>query len=164
MAEVRQERVSSLGILVGILVTLVVLYGYLPVLVRLPEAWPPAFIERRTQRKQVFERVQAAGGWQSLQQDCAALIAQNRGAYFHWGRGNTNPLPSSIAALKPREVRFVDGQPEVVHIKVFGYRSTDGHQPPYFGLQVVSGTGAESYRPKDMRFENITNNVYVVYQ
>ncbi len=152
-----------MGILYGILVALLLLYLLFPILIRLLSAWPPAFIERRAQRHQVFERVQAAGGWQSLQQDCATLIAQNRGTYFFWLSGNTNPLPSSIAALKPREVRFGGGQPEVIHIKVFGRRSTDGHQPPYFGLQLVSGAGADSYSPKDMRFEVVTNNVYVVY-
>ena len=163
MAEEQQKSKSKLGCLLASVVVLALLYFQLPTLVALVNAWPPAFIERRTQRQQVFDRVQSAGGWQSLQQDCAALITQNRGAYFVWFRGHTNPLPSSIAALKPREVRFSDGQPEVVHIKVFGFRSTDGHQPPYFGLQVVSGTGADSYRPKDMRFEIVTTNIYAVY-
>src|SRR4051812_19297269 len=38
-----------------------------------PEAWPPAFVERRGQRQKVLERVQSAGGWASLQKDCDRL-------------------------------------------------------------------------------------------
>jgi hypothetical protein len=164
MAETRQDRWSALRILLGILAALFLLVQCFPVLLHLLAAWPPDFIERRTQRQQVFERIQSSGGWQSLQADCVSLIAQNRGTNFFWSRPQTNLLPASIAALNPREVRFIDSRPEVVHIKVFGYRNTDGHQQPYFGLQVVSGAGADSYRPKDMAFEIITNNIYAVYE
>ncbi len=163
MAQDREESQSKLGCLLAFVIVLALLYSQLPTLIALVNAWPPAFIERRTQRQQVFERAQAAGGWQSLQKDCAALIAENRGTGFSWLRAQTNLLPASIAALNPTEVRFTDVQPEVVHIKVFGYRSTDGHQPPYFGLEVVSGTGAGAYKPRHMRFEIVTTNIYAVY-
>jgi hypothetical protein len=161
MAEEQQKPQSRFGCLVVFIVVL--LYFQFPTIIALVNAWPPAFIERRTQREQVLERIQSAGGWQALQRDCATIVEQNRGTYFVWFRGHTNALPPSIAALKPREVRFSDSQPEIVEIKVFGYRSTDGHQPPYFGLRVVSGAGADSYKPKDMRYEFVTNNIYEIY-
>jgi hypothetical protein len=162
--ERKQKPQSRLGCLVVFVALLVLLYLELPTIIALVNAWPPAFIERRTQREQVLERIQSAGGWQALQRDSTAIVEQNRGTHFVWFRGSTNPLPPSVAALKPREVRFFDGQPEVVEIKVFGYRSTDGHQPPYFGLRVISGAGADSYKPKDMRYELVTNNIYEIYR
>ena len=163
MANTHQERRSGLSPLVWIAVAALVLFVSFPTLVRLSMAWPPAFLERRTQRGQVLERVKAAGGWAALQRDCTTLIDQHRDTDFYWVFTHTNALPTAIAALKPREVRLNGGEPWIVHIKVFGFRSTDGHQPQYFGLQVVSGNGADSYKPKDMRCEFVTNYIYEVY-
>jgi hypothetical protein len=165
MPEEQQKPQSRFGCLVIFIVVLVLLFFQLPTIIALVNAWPPAFIERRTQREQVLERIQSAGGWQVLRRDCATIVEQNRDTYFVWFRGHTNALPPSIATLKPREVRYYHdaGMPEIVDIKVFGYRSTDGHQPPYFGLRVVSGAGADTYQPKDMRFELVTNSIYEIY-
>jgi len=165
MADTQPEHRNGLSPLLWIIIALFALFLCFPTLFRLSEAWPPAFLERRTQREQVLERVQSSGGWLTLQHDCAMLVEQYKATNFIWFRVRTNynELPAAIAALKPREVRFYGVEPPVVHIKVFGFRSTDGHQPPYFGLEVVSGSGADSYKPKDMRYELVTNNIYEVY-
>ena len=145
--------------------------------------WPPPAVERRTQRAEVVERVQSAGGWAVLQKDCDMLAEHHRDSSFYWHRGDTNALPPSIAALKPWEVRFEsptnlrdfkdEPQISVVHIKVFGIHSTGGHSTPYFGLEVVCATNAESYRPQPSRggvsgnhyhsYNRVTDTIYEVY-
>jgi len=125
-----------------------------------PAVWPPDWMERRAQRAKVEERVQSAGGWAALQKDCGALVVTNQDEEFSWQFGQTNALPPAITALKPWEVRFdppnVMGnfkdnpQAAVVHIRIFGMHSTGARSTPYFGLEVVSGTNAESYRPSTM--------------
>src|SRR6185503_7194947 len=69
-------------------------------------SWPPAWMDRRNQRKRVLERIQSAGGWAALQRDCDNLMEQYRESVFVWSWGSTNPLPPAIAALKPQELRF----------------------------------------------------------
>lgn len=147
-----------------------------------PNWWPPASIERRGQRQKVVERVVAAGGWTALQKECDALVEQYRDSAFVWYRGNTNALPPTIAALKPWSVIFYsptmmrgskdEPQVPVIRIKIFGLHSTGGHSTPYFGLEVVSGTGAETYSPKPKRvasgnrywrYTQVTDRIYEVY-
>lgn len=53
-------------------------------------------------------------------------------------------------------------------MKVFGYGSTDGHQQPYFALEIVSGPGAAGYKPAKSEYmrltcELLTNNIYEVH-
>jgi hypothetical protein len=67
---------------------------------------------------------------------------------------------------------FMD-QVAVVRIKVFGMHSTGGHSTPYFGLEVMSGPDAESYRPRPSRggvsgngyrsFSAVTDRIYEIY-
>ena len=157
-----------------------VLYFILPSLLM---SWPPDWLERRTQRQKVIERVQAAGGWAALQKECDALVEQYRDTAFMWHRGETNALPPALAALKPWEVRFYsptvlrdfkdEPQVAVVRIKIFGMHSTGGHSTPYFGLEIVSGAGAESYRPRPSRggvsgngyrsYTTVTDRIYEIY-
>lgn len=148
-----------------------------------PAMWPPKSIEHREQRAKLVERIEAAGGWTALQRDCDTLAAQYRNSAFVWYRGNTNALPPTIAALKPWSVIFYsptvlrdykdESQIPIVHIKVFGLHSTGGHSIPYFGLEVVCATNAESYHPQPARvgvtgnhydnYTRVTGTIYEVY-
>lgn len=148
-----------------------------------PMWWPPPAIERREQRQKVLERVKSAGGWGAIQRDCDALVAQHRDGAFLWDRNVTNALPPALAALKPWDVRFYsptvlrglkdEPQVAVVHIKIFGMHSTGGHSRPYFGLEVVSGPGAETYKPgsspggasgnRHRSYSPVTDRIYEVY-
>ncbi|MCW5553239.1 MAG: hypothetical protein KIS67_13905 [Verrucomicrobiae bacterium] len=148
-----------------------------------PMWWPPPSVERRGQRQKVLERVEAAGGWAAIQKDCDALVEQYRDSAFAWHRYQTNALPPALAALNPWEVRFYsptvlrdfkdEPQVAVVRIKIFGMHSTGGHSTPYFGLEVVSGAGAETYRPSPSRggvsgngyrsYSRVTDRIYEIY-
>ncbi len=149
-----------------------------------PTWWPPPSVERRGQRQKVVERVDSAGGWAAIQKDCDALVAQHQVDGFYWhDRFDTNALPPALAALKPWEVRFYsptvlkdfkdEPRVAVVRIKIFGLHSTGGHSTPYFGLEVVSGAGAETYRPRPSRggvsgnayrsYSPVTDRIYEIY-
>ena len=176
MSDLPQPARSRFVPVLAIAAGLFVLLWYFVVVLRVPDAWPPASLERRAQRKHVLERIHSAGGWPALQHDCDALSQQHGDAYYFWTPRSTNALPPAISALKPKEVRagWIEhpGEPtelRLVHIKVFGFRSTDGHQSPYFGLEVASGPGAETYKPtkskfNDGRCELVTNNIYEVHR
>lgn len=135
-----------------------------------PAAWPPPSVERRTQRRQVLERVESAGGWTALKRDCNMLAnAYKDDPYgFRWFRFNTDPLPPAIAALRPREVEFYSpkflehfgsegikwhGSNVVVRISVFGAHATGGHSQPSLGLDVVCEPGVPNYSPARLRSE-----------
>ena len=91
-----------------------------------PSAWPPTWLERRTQRQKVLERVERGGGWEALRLECESLIASNPDGLTwhspHFGSKvyrnaqtepptyyvtnfDYGPLPSAIAALQPRSIR-----------------------------------------------------------
>jgi hypothetical protein len=176
-----KSKFPSAGFIVTLLVAFVVVpyfFGWF-----LPW-WPPPSIERRTQRQAAFERVQSTGGWMALQRDCDALVEHNRDGTFSWFRhDDTNALPSTIAALNPWEVRYYspaalrgssdETKVSVVHIKIFGLHATGGHSTPYFGLDVVSGTNADSYHPHPSSggvsgnhydtYRKVTDRIYEVY-
>ena len=175
MSDSSQPARSRLIPVLAIAAGLFVLFWYFVVVWRLPDAWPPASLERRTQRKEISERIQSAGGWSALQHDCDVLSQQHRDAVYFWTPRSTNALPPAISALKPKEVRASwtqhSGEPTElrVHIKVFGLRSTDGHQSPYFGLEVVTGPHAGTYKSVRSRFvdlpcELVTNGIYEVHR
>jgi len=148
-----------------------------------PSGWILTAIDRRTERKQVIEQVQLAGGWAALQKACDALVEQNRDEVFYWHRGSTNALPATLTALKPWDIQFIppavlrerkqEPQVAVVRIKFFGMHSTGGHSTPYFGLEVVSGPGAETYKPTPSlggasgngyrRYRAVTDRIYEIY-
>jgi hypothetical protein len=146
--------------------------------------WPPDWYVRSGQRKMVSERVQAAGGWTALQRACDALMETNRGVFDWWyyREDDSAKLPPSIAALKPQEVIFippkilrgsgVDASFMVVQIKIFGMHRSGARAIPYFGLEVASGTNADSYAPRPKSaasgnshdtYRKLTNWIYEVY-
>ncbi len=154
-----------------------------------PNAWPPAWWERRAQRETVIERVQSAGGWTALKRDCDALANTYKDdPYgFRWFRHDTNSLPPAIAALKPRLVEFYPpkvvqqfgsegkkwhGSNVVVRIAIFGAHSTGGHDQPGLGLDVLCESGATSYNPDRLRsttplrywqYRKIADDIYEFY-
>jgi hypothetical protein len=152
-------------------------------------AWPPAFLERRTQRHQVLERVESAGGWAALTRDCDNLANTFRDDTkgFIWSRHDTNSLPPAISALKPSAVQFYprkvmqqsrgagqewSGSNVVVRISIFGAHSTGGHHQPAVGLDVVCEPGITNYCPQRLRsstplrywrYRRIVDHVYEFY-
>jgi hypothetical protein len=107
--------------------------------------WPPAFVERAQQRRELHQRVRTAGGWASLRAECLQLASRTNS--FQWFRGTPRDGLSSlpaIAVLKPRQVELTDS---IVRIKVFGAHATGGHSTPYFGLEIVCATN-HSHRPQ----------------
>ena len=171
---------SSRSVLLGVLIAVFALYYIYSLLI----PWPPDWVERRTQRRDVIGRVQAAGGWTAIQRDCDVLVERYHDSQFFWSRGeDTNALPPSLAALMPWQIRFdspillrqVKDAPQVavVRIKLFGMHSTGGHSMPYFGLEIVSGSGAKSYRPsatvdvvpgnEHHSYSRVTDTIYEVY-
>jgi len=108
-----------------------------------PDLWPPASVERREQRAKLMERVQAAGGWNSIRRGCISLDEENTGGFYSHFR-HTNGLPAAIVALKPMSVQYQPGC-GCVRIKIFGMHSTGGHSTPYFGLEVDTSSNNLSY-------------------
>jgi hypothetical protein len=134
----------------------------------------PSFAKQRTeQRKIVFERVRAGGGWDTLRQECEFLVTNApRDAKFFWISSWTNaqfatgysnhvqtfgyhtnidagPLPSVIASLQPSEVEFdwpANGA-TVVKIKLFGIHRTGLWDTPRYGLWVVCASTNRDYMP-----------------
>lgn len=154
----------------------------------LPFYGAPDWIDRRTQRKVVAERIQSAGGWTALKKDCESLRMTHQNGFRWFGRrtpdgyqfrdGTEDPpdAPPAIAALKPQELGggTIKEGPEafVVKIKIFGLHSTGGHSTPYYGLEIVLGEGAKDYRPKprggvsgnrSSTYRKIADNIYEVY-
>ena len=91
-----------------------------------PEVWPPTFVERRTQRQKVLERIQDVGGWEAVRRGCEALTTNSpdgftwfplrsvvdvyrypqTGSQMHYAtNADDGPLPPAIAALQPKEIR-----------------------------------------------------------
>ncbi|MGN6556013.1 MAG: hypothetical protein ACTHLW_20080 [Verrucomicrobiota bacterium] len=152
---------------------------------RLLMAWPPDWIERRTQRRLILERIESVGGWNALKRECMTLVGQHTNEPFEWFRyGDTNALPPTLAALKPMEIRFYppgifrgsqqDTSVPVVHIRIFGMPSTGGNASPYLGLEVVCSTNTGAYEPRrgysggvpgnrHSTFRKVAENVFEIY-
>jgi len=171
---------------VAILLGVVVFIYFVPRLLNsFPSGLPPDWIERRSQRRLVLERIQSIGGWDALKRDCALLVEQHKNENFYWSRSSsTNALPAAIAALKPMEVRFYppgvfggsnqDTLVPVVRIRIFGLHATGGNSTPYLGLEVVCSTNTGAYEPKRgnsggasgnrySTFRRVAENVFEIY-
>jgi hypothetical protein len=106
--------------------------------------WPPIPVERHAQREKLAERVQVAGGWDAVRQDCISLAEQHtNGFYSHWHE--TNDLPRAIVALKPLMVEYAP-QYGCISMRIFGIHSTGGHSTPYFGLEIDTSTNSTGYK------------------
>jgi hypothetical protein len=149
-----------------------------------PDMWPRLSVKRGRQRAEVLKRINVVGGWAALQRDCDAFAEQHRDSAFVWSHGgDTNALPPTIAALRPWSVSFYSSaflgdsrdEPQIpfVRIKVFGAHSTGGRSQPYFGLEVVCATNAESYRPEPSQggapgnrynsYSRVSERIYEIY-
>lgn len=147
-------------------------------------AWPPRWFERKQQRAQVLERVNAAGGWDVLRNECVDLMkAHQTNGFFWFHRNDTNIASSTLLALKPQEVRFEpydsrNSNNLVVEIKIFGMHSTGGHSTPAYWIFVLCNTNADttSYVPSIVQsdagypyghprhhYRQITNNIFEIY-
>jgi hypothetical protein len=176
----RNQRRSS-GWVLWIAVALLAVYSFCTLLIS--GAFPPAWYERRAQRQKVKERVQVAGGWETLRRECIALAETNE--MIRWLRWSTNgvpALPPAVMALQPQEVYYVsprglrqdsrEAQIPIVHIKLFGAHATGGHSTPYFGLEVVATPSNEDYTPKAHRaasglghvdYRKVSEDVYEIF-
>lgn len=68
--------------------------------------WPPHWWELHTQRRQVLERIQSAGGWEKLRQDCIALTKTNESVEWYRGTGSWTPVSKSVASMTNDQVLF----------------------------------------------------------
>lgn len=177
MAEAAPGKRNPIGCVVCLLFVFLVGFGLRPYV------WPPPWVERRSQRQTVGERIQSVGGWAALQRDCEALVQQNRNALFTWNRrlDNSNALPTTLRILSPERIHIEhyatnllrDSALTVVKIKVFGQHSTGGHSTPYFGLEIISGKQPESYWPeqslggvsgnRQKSYRKVTESIYEIY-
>jgi hypothetical protein len=108
-----------------------------------PVMWPPISLERREQRAKITERVQSAGGWDSVRRDCISFAEQHtNGFYSHWDDTN---LPPAILALRPMMVQY-EPQYGCLSMRIFGIHRTGGHSTPYFGLEVDTSTNSADYK------------------
>jgi hypothetical protein len=103
--------------------------------------WPPHWLERMQQRKIVMQRVQAAGGWETIRKDCKKIVVANATNGFEWYKGlkDEPPLPKSLAALNPRQVNLwpeANGM-QSIRIQIFGGHATGGRGQDFFILKVL---------------------------
>ena len=130
-----------------------------------------------------MERVQSAGGWETLRHDCILLAQTNE--LIQWSRWHTNdapPLPPAIAALQPQQIDYFspkllgehshEPRTPVVRIKLFGMHATGGHSTPYFGLEVVTDSSTNVYTPKArpaasgngfLNYQKVSEGIYEIY-
>jgi hypothetical protein len=107
------------------------------------ESWPPHWLQRMNQRKIVRQRVVEAGGWDVIKRDSLELVQKYTAAGYVWlvyAKPDENPpLPSSIAALKPKRVDFLfegDGMCSV-RINIFGGHATGVRGIDFYTLKVI---------------------------
>jgi|SRR5208283_4552125 len=142
----------------------------------------------KIERQQMLERVQAVGGWDVLRKDCILLAKQCGNEPGNWYDDNTNGLPASIIALKPRRVEFYppnfdkttgdnwfnDSDFPVVRITIFNefYTGPGGSDKPPLGLDILCGNSSGAYNPhrrqsttpsKFWNYQKMTNDVYGFY-
>ena len=150
--------------------------------------WPPQWWERRLERQEALQRVQAAGGWAVLRSDCMLLAGTNHFERFSryspliW-EGHDEILPSAIVKLNPLRVLLYppksynndplypalqkkDHYPEiwVVHIMLSGWPDAN-HQKPYYGFDVICGTEPASYQPTNptRSARKVAGGIYEIY-
>ncbi|MBI5685880.1 MAG: hypothetical protein HZC54_12475 [Verrucomicrobia bacterium] len=114
---------APIGVFI-LLFLLVVITSYLP----------PAWLERCWQRSEIARRVQTAGGWDKIKQDCLTLAKQHPHGFDAYYR-ETKGLPPTIVALKPRRVEY-DPKHARVRIWVFGIWRTGGPPEPYHIFEI----------------------------
>jgi len=127
--------------------------------------------QRERQRKEVRRRVEAAGGWGTLEQECRSLFSN--GQFSLPSPRFASNLPPVIASLRAREIKAYaapDGVP-IARLRFFGMQSSGGQSSPYYGLWVVCAPVPNDYTPKldfggrlvTGKVLRITNSVFEVY-
>jgi hypothetical protein len=135
----QKSKFPSTGFVVVLLVIFVVPFFFSQFLTW----WPPISLERRAQRGELAERLQAAGGLDAVRRDCITLAEQHTNGFrSQWHDTN---LPPAILALKPLIVEYAP-QNGCVSMRIFGIYSTGGHSVPYFGLEVYTSTNNAVYK------------------
>jgi hypothetical protein len=77
----------------------------------LPTWWPPQWLQRSQQRREVLRRIELAGGWERLTAEATMFAATNDLATERFVRFSTNAnLPPSFAILKPYYIEANPGQ------------------------------------------------------
>jgi hypothetical protein len=145
-----------------------------------PSVWgPPVWWERGTQREKVLSRVKSAGGWETLRKECIQFAEQHKDEPIYYWNRETNRIPASIAALRPRRMEFYSAEMSkslndsglpLIRIQVFGAHSTGGHDEPWMSLDVICGNPAKDYPPRQTakmngfwRYRKLADGVYECY-
>jgi hypothetical protein len=127
----------------------------------------PDWLRRIGQRREVYARVQAAGGWEALRSDCLLLLQANQVTnHYFWHRGQTNQpaLPPAIAALQPMSIYAYS--PGVVSISIFGMGETGHRGIPNYGLEVDCGPPINPDEPRlypNRTYHKINGGIYENY-
>jgi hypothetical protein len=131
--------------------------------------WPPRWMERRVQRKEVFKRIESAGGWTRLVADTATILATNdwRGLDIHPRLDTNNILPSSMSVLDARAIEFRKWEGQSTAL--FRVYSTGRGRPQYWLYVITEGTEETAVDQIRQRWpglttvQRITNGVFEVY-
>jgi hypothetical protein len=127
---------------------------------------PPFWLQRLDHRQDVKERIQLAGGWDALKDDCSRLLQTNQSNNFFWYRGMTNQpaLPAVIAALQPMFVEVYT--PQIVDITLYGMGESGHRGVALYGLEIICGTLADPDEPKphpNGTYRKMMDGVYEFY-
>ena len=136
-------------------------------------SWPPRWMERREQRKEVFKRVESAGGWAKIVEGTRILLATNISPVFRISpRYETNfALPSAVAALKAQDIELQRLQGlSTAFVQIYGMHSSGGRGQAFYWLYIVDeGSPAVALERLRSRFNRprtihqITNGVFEIY-
>ena len=160
----------------GIFSILILLLFFDPMLINI---WPPHWLELKRQRETVQQRVQAAGGWDKLRQDCITFANTNQNDPVYWIRWDTNhvALPPALAAINPFRIEYYSTkltrtEVSALHIQIFGMHRTGGHDTPYYGLDILREPEPKDFQPQSadprqhhslLHYRKIAEGIYEVY-
>jgi hypothetical protein len=113
--------------------------------------------ERKRIYRDSLQRVDKAGGWQSIE-NASLAFATNIGPKTHFSqdyywrgkRLTTNELSPTLEALQPWRIQFEPDEHGVpmIRIRLFGIHRTGTYDEPYYGIWVVCTNASLGYVPQ----------------
>jgi hypothetical protein len=174
-ASVEQTKPGMLGRGIYYVAKWITIIGFVYlVVVYLPNYFPPRWVERISQRKQVAERVQSAGGWGEVLRQSSLFVSTNADPRLDlvvpWAQTNI-VFPPAIKALKPRNIArdSWDGV-NILKLHIFGIHSTGRRGPAFYSLVVMPDAPQTNvvdllrqHYGDRQTIRQITNGVFEVY-
>jgi hypothetical protein len=137
-------------------------------------SWPPRWLERRDQRKEVLKRVESAGGWGEVLRQSSMFLSTNTdprpGFIVPWAQTNF-ALPPAMKALKPRYIALDSfGGVSAVKMHVFGVHSSGHRDRAFYSLVIMPDAPKTNVVEllgrrygERQKTHQITNGVFEVY-